>query len=130
MIGQLKQRSEEIDQLKTIYTESLLERNPLSQSKLVPSLPKSNPLVKQYLTLKKEQTVIHNKIGELLSKINLRLDYFKNETKKLQRKEQMQMNSDKPALSEVTSLLEHCKHSNVELGPQIKDLTRIVNNSL
>ena len=65
-----------------------------------------------------------------MAKINLRIEYFRSEPKKLQRKEQMQLNSDKPSLSDVTELLEQCKHSTVELGPQIKELARVVNNSL
>jgi len=37
---------------------------------LLPTLPKNNPLVKQWQTLKKEQYSLQNKFTSLLTKIN------------------------------------------------------------
>jgi|JI61114C2RNA_FD_contig_21_9260102_length_207_multi_2_in_0_out_0_1 hypothetical protein len=46
-------RKEELEQLQILFTEAQLQKNPLTISKLLPSLPKTNPLVKNYLSLKK-----------------------------------------------------------------------------
>ena len=37
----------------TLFTSAQLPKNPLPIQKLLPSLPKANPLVKKYLVLKK-----------------------------------------------------------------------------
>jgi hypothetical protein len=48
----------------------------------------------------------------------------------LQRKEQIKDNSEKPTISEVTELIETLKHSQVEMGKEVRELTRVINNSL
>jgi len=53
LVSQLKTRQEELEQLQIIFTEAQLQKNPLTISKVLPSLPKNNPLVKQYNALKK-----------------------------------------------------------------------------
>jgi hypothetical protein len=53
LVSQLKTRQEELEQLQIILTEAQLQKNPLTIIKVLSSLPKNNPLVKQYNTLKK-----------------------------------------------------------------------------
>ena len=50
---QLRNRKEELEQLLVMLTESDLPKNPLTIGKILPTLTKSNPLVEQYLHLKK-----------------------------------------------------------------------------
>ena len=69
-MGLAKSRKEELEQLKILYTESQLQKNPLTLSKILPSLPKSNPLVKQWHSLKKEQSNFHNKFTTILARVN------------------------------------------------------------
>ena len=74
--------------------------NPLTISKLIPSLPKQNPLVRRYLQLKKEEASLMNKFTSYMAKISERLELFKSDTKK-QRKEQIRENNEKPSLGEI-----------------------------
>jgi hypothetical protein len=57
------------------------------------------------------------------------MEYFKTE-KKLQLKDQIRDNNEKPSLAEATELLEALKHSSVETGREVRELTRIINGSL
>jgi hypothetical protein len=72
-VGLAKSRKEELEQLKILYTESQLQKNPLTISKILPTLPKSNPLVKQWLSLKKEQANFLSKFTTILARINERI---------------------------------------------------------
>lgn len=71
-----------------MLTESDLPKNPLTISKVLPTLTKNNPLVKQYLHLKKEHASLFNKYTTFLAKINERIELFKTDSKK-QRKDQI-----------------------------------------
>jgi hypothetical protein len=55
--------------LRALYTEAQLPKNPLS-TKLTPGMPRNNPLVKNYLALKKEHSVLMNKFTTILARIN------------------------------------------------------------
>jgi hypothetical protein len=70
MLQQLRTRKEELEQLKILYTEAGLQKNPLTISKLLHSLPKNNPLVKQHSNLKREQANFNNKFTTILARIS------------------------------------------------------------
>lgn len=59
--------------MKILYTEAQLHKNPLTLTKLQPSLPKNNPLVKQYSNLRREQVNFTNKYTTILARISERL---------------------------------------------------------
>jgi transposase len=112
---QLRTRKDELEQLMILLTESQLPKHPLTISKLLPSLPKTNPLVRQYLQLKKEQAHLINKYTTYLAKITERIDFFKSDSKR-QRKDQIRDNSEKPSPSEIKDLIEHIKQSHLDLS--------------
>jgi hypothetical protein len=50
-----------------------LQKNPLTLAKLLPSLPKGNPLVKQWHSLRREQSSLQGKFTALLGRVSERL---------------------------------------------------------
>lgn len=84
-------------------------------AKILPGIPRSNPLVRQYYQLKKEQNGFVNKFTTILARVHERMDSFKAEPKK-QRKEQIKENSEKPTLSEITEFIETLTHSKADMG--------------
>lgn len=81
-----------------------MQNNPLTISKLIPTLPRSNSLVRQYLSLKKEQGILFNRYTSYIAKISERIELFKSDSKK-QRKDQIRENSEKPSLSEFNEFI-------------------------
>ena len=100
--------------MRILLTEAQLPKNPLTIPKLLPSLPRGNSLVKQYLALKKEHSTLFNRYTTYIAKIHERLDFFRSEAKK-QRKEQIRENSEKPLMGEVKELIENMKLSPVDM---------------
>lgn len=118
-----------MEQLKILYTEAQLHKNPLTITKLLPTLPKNNPLVKQYSNLRREQTNFTSKYTTILARINERLESFKNDSKK-QRKDQIRENNEKPTMNEINDFIEILKHSSVDMSREIRELTAIIENCI
>lgn len=125
---QLRLRKEELEQLQIMLTEAQLNKNPLTITKLLPSLPRTNPLVKQYLALKKEQASFINKYTTYLARISERIELFRTDAKK-PRKDQIRENCDKPHPNEIKEFIETIRQSAVDLSKEAKELTRILTNT-
>lgn len=129
LANKMMKKREELAQLKILFTEAQLPKNPLTIQKLISTLPRENSLVKGFYKLKAEYDEYNRKYKILLKRAAEAILELKG-NQKANRKEILRHMASKPNITEATDLIEQLDHSRIDFKDQIKRLTEAINGSL